>query len=103
MDRPNETQKKLADFIGVSQPAVGKWLNGNIPTMPGSEELWKISQYFGVAMESLFPGEHPTIPEPRCDNLDEMKLMRDAFAGLREDLDGIQRFLSQAERRLKKF
>ena len=103
MERPGETQKKLAEYVGVSQPAVGKWLNEKIPTLPGSEELWKLARYFGVQMETLFPGETHLPSDPRCDNLDEMKEMREAIEGIKEDVKGMRHLVEMTERRIKKF
>lgn len=48
------TQDALASATGVSQPAVGRWLQGSIPA---GDTLFRIAAFFDVQMESLLGGE----------------------------------------------
>jgi transcriptional regulator with XRE-family HTH domain len=43
--------RELAEVVGVSKAAVGKWLRG---TTPGAGELFKMARALGVTMESFF-------------------------------------------------
>ncbi len=45
------TQEEVAKFVGVSAQAVSKWENGSIPD---TELLPKIADYFAVSIDSLF-------------------------------------------------
>ena len=43
----------LAGTLGLSHPAIGKWLKG---TIPNGKELMKLSRVFNVTMEYLLTG-----------------------------------------------
>lgn len=45
------TQQELANILGVTQQAVGKWEKGN--SQPDTETLLKLAQYFGVSTDVL--------------------------------------------------
>ena len=44
-------QETLANYVGVTAQAVSKWENGGVPD---TELLPKISDFFGVSIDSLF-------------------------------------------------
>ena len=48
------TQMELAQKIGVSQAAINFYKTGK--NMPGGEELYKISKFFGVSIDWLLTG-----------------------------------------------
>lgn len=50
MRNGRETQASVAEFVGVSQPAVCNWLRD---TMPQTETLEKIAQFFAVPVDEL--------------------------------------------------
>jgi predicted transcriptional regulator len=56
MRRQSETQTSVAEFVGVTQPAVGNWLRD---TMPRSEQIEKIAQLFEVTVDDLVNNELP--------------------------------------------
>lgn len=49
------TQDEVAKYVGVSAQAVSKWENGSIPD---TELLPKIADYFGISIDTLFGREH---------------------------------------------
>ena len=49
------TQEDVAKFVGVSAQAVSKWENGSVPD---TELLPKIADYFDISIDSLFGREH---------------------------------------------
>ena len=49
------TQDEVAKYVGVSAQAVSKWENGSIPD---TELLPKIADYFGISIDALFGREH---------------------------------------------
>ena len=49
------TQEDVAKFVGVSAQAVSKWENGSVPD---TELLPKIADYFDTSIDSLFGREH---------------------------------------------
>lgn len=49
------TQEDVAKYVGVSAQAVSKWENGSIPD---TELLPKIADYFGISIDALFGREH---------------------------------------------
>jgi len=49
------TQDEVAKYVGVSAQAVSKWENGSVPD---TELLPKIADYFGTSIDALFDREH---------------------------------------------
>ena len=45
------SQAQLAELIGVKQPSVWEWLNGE--SMPRSDNLRKISEVTGLSVDEL--------------------------------------------------
>ena len=57
------SQKKLGEYLGVSQNAVFNWENGK--TEPSAEMITKISEYFNIAPAYLMGWEeHEQLPSP---------------------------------------
>ena len=48
------TQAELAALLGVSQPTVSDWLNGN--ALPSTKKLLKISKKIGLSVDELLKG-----------------------------------------------
>jgi len=51
LDRPGETQGKLADFINVNRQSIGQWKDGT--TSPDINALDKIAEYYNVSADYL--------------------------------------------------
>lgn len=49
--RTNKTQDELADFLGVSTPAISKWENG--VTYPDITLLPALAHYFNVSIDNV--------------------------------------------------
>ena len=60
----NLSQEELAEQIGVSRQAVGKWESGQ--SLPDLDKVIALSEFFGVSCDYLLKGavpEAPTAPE----------------------------------------
>jgi len=55
----NMSQKDLADELGVTQQAVGKWETGK--SSPDTSMLSKIADYFGTTLDYLITGAEKTV------------------------------------------
>ncbi|MCL2177642.1 MAG: helix-turn-helix domain-containing protein [Firmicutes bacterium] len=55
-------QKNLAEFLGVTQQAVSRWVNG--VTEPNLDNLVRIADFLDVSIEELLKGEK--CKEPWC-------------------------------------
>ena len=54
--RNNMTQEQLAEALHVSTQAISKWETGT--SLPDTQTLPNISEFFGVSLDYLFYGEH---------------------------------------------
>lgn len=90
---------ELARAIGLSHVMVGKYVKGK--SLPDCAIAVGIARFFGITVEGLL-GEIGSSTDPRCDNMDEMRSLRDVIAGIRQDLDAMKQSLASAERRIKK-
>lgn len=52
----NQTQKELADLLGVSDKTVSKWENGN--SMPDISLVMKLCEILEISVNELLSGEH---------------------------------------------
>lgn len=52
----NQTQKELADLLGVSDKTVSKWENGN--SMPDIAIVMKLCEILEISVNELLSGEH---------------------------------------------
>lgn len=53
MKKRNETQKQVAEAIGMSQPNFNKAINEKGSKLFTIEQLYKISQHFGIGIDTL--------------------------------------------------
>lgn len=51
LERPDVSQKKLADYVGVTRQAIGQWKDGK--TLPDVSSFQKIAKFFKVSYEYL--------------------------------------------------
>lgn len=56
LESPDVSQKKLADYVGVTRQAIGQWKDGK--TLPDVLSFQKIAKFFKVSYEYLL-GETP--------------------------------------------
>jgi transcriptional regulator with XRE-family HTH domain len=61
MESSGRTQKEIAQEIGVSEGTLINWKRG--PGAPKSEELYRLSIFFGTTMEWLLTGESDNQPK----------------------------------------
>lgn len=59
--KKNITQEQLAEALHVSTQAVSKWETG--VSLPDTQTLPNISDYFGISLDYLFYGEHTVYDE----------------------------------------
>lgn len=59
------TQTKLAELVGVHQPAVSDWEKGNLA--PRDEMKFKIAAVLGLTLEELFPFPAVVPPFPEAE------------------------------------
>lgn len=55
------SQEQLSEILGISRQSISKWEQGN--SSPDIENLSKLSQYYGVSVDSLVNGEPDEIPK----------------------------------------
>lgn len=53
--RQNLSQAQFADLVGVKQPSVWEWLNGD--SNPSIDSLRKISEITGISIDKLLADE----------------------------------------------
>lgn len=51
------TRDQLAEYMGVTSAAVGKWESGK--SFPTAEKLEKLSNLYGVPMNALMRSDYP--------------------------------------------
>jgi len=54
LDESKVTQSALAEALGVSQPTVCDWVNGN--ALPRMKKLRELSLYTGISIDELLGG-----------------------------------------------
>ena len=52
LEQKNKTQRDLADYLGVSETAVSKWVSGG--SMPRMDKIDAICEYLGVSRYEIF-------------------------------------------------
>jgi len=88
MRRQNETQASVAEFVGVTQPAVSNWLRD---TTPRPEQLEKIAQLFAVTLNDLVQSELP-----HRENIEALTELERELEKLKVTWDAIPKRLKEA-------
>lgn len=63
------SQKALADYLGIAQSTVGNWESGT--REPNTEMLIKLSTLFGCTVDYLLGAETAKTATPKDDGLDD--------------------------------
>lgn len=75
------TQKELAEALGVDRSSIGKYETG---TLPSSEVVLKMAEFFGVSVDSLYGRDGHTI-EAENDAERELLVMFRKTEGIPEE------------------
>lgn len=62
LEERNETQKELADYVGVSPASVNFWFNGK--KIPKIDKIKKIASFFHVPVQALLSEENEKLDKP---------------------------------------
>lgn len=89
------SQQNLADIVGVTQQAVGKWENGK--SEPDTAMLSKLASYFGTSIDYLLG--RTDIKNPP----ETIAARQDGDKWTEEELDSIEQFKEFIRERRKKY
>lgn len=78
------TAYQVAKATGIAQSTLSDWKKGR--SIPKTDKIQKIADFFGVSLQYLMTGENPSPPQP--DILDEIDI---AFYGDYKALDDEQK------------
>lgn len=99
MKRRGVTQISLAEYAGVSQGAVSRWVNGSLPK---ADKIERIASCLGVSVEWLLHQSESTLSEEAAEYVVTSNALERADRVERR-MEAFQRVLAMSDEEIEKF